>query len=110
MLENLKNTSLWIFEVQSEGYLLSGSGVNVVFKFSTLPTGRPDMKINRGASEKDMDISDLLAQQSLAGHSWEVGSRVYPYSCTDPNCRDSPLELDNSRLSLDENCLIRGEN
>ena len=32
------------------------------------------------------------------------------YSCTDPNCRDSPLELDNSRLSLDENCLIRGEN
>ena len=85
MLENLKNTSLWIFEVQSEGYLLSGSGVNVVFKFSTLPTGRPDMKINRGASEKDMDISDLLAQQSLAGHSWEVGSRVYPpISCHIP--------------------------
>ena len=82
MLENLKNTSLWIFEVQSEGYLLSGSGVNVVFKFSTLPTGRPDMKINRGASEKDMDISESLAQQSLAGHSWEVGSRVYsPISC-----------------------------
>ena len=66
-----------MFEVQSEVYLLSGSGVNVVFKFSTLPAGRPDLNINRGASEKDMDISDLLAQQSLAGHSWEVGSRVY---------------------------------
>ena len=37
-------------------------------------------------------------------------SRISTYSCTDPNCRDSPLELDNSRLSLDENCLIRGEN
>ena len=32
------------------------------------------------------------------------------YSYTDPNCRDSPLELDNSRLSLDEYCLIRVEN
>ena len=36
--------------------------------------------------------------------------RFHPYSCTDPNCRDSPLEFDNSRLWLDENWPIRGEN
>ena len=32
------------------------------------------------------------------------------YSYSDPNCRNSPLELDNSRLSLDENCHILDEN
>ena len=32
------------------------------------------------------------------------------YSCSDPNCSDSPLEYDNSRLSLDENCHILEEN
>ena len=33
-----------------------------------------------------------------------------PYSCTNPKSRDSRLELDNSRLTLDEKCLIRDEN
>ena len=32
------------------------------------------------------------------------------YSCTNPKSRDSRLELDNSRLTLDEKCLIRDEN
>ena len=34
----------------------------------------------------------------------------YAYSCTNPKSRDSRLELDNSRLTLDEKCLIRDEN
>ena len=35
---------------------------------------------------------------------------IRSYSCSDPNCSDSPLEYDNSRLSLDENCHILEEN
>ena len=36
--------------------------------------------------------------------------RPMSYSYRDPNCSDSPLEYDNSRLSLDENCHILEEN
>ena len=39
-----------------------------------------------------------------------AGPLMRAYSCSDPNCSDSPLEYDNSRLSLDENCHILEEN
>ena len=39
-----------------------------------------------------------------------IGCPDEAYSCSDPNCSDSPLEYDNSRLSLDENCHILEEN
>ena len=39
---------------------------------------------------------------------WEMLLKAYSYR--DPNCSDSPLEYDNSRLSLDENCHILEEN
>ena len=80
------------------------------------------MMIVKGGGKKHMKVVMRWAMMKvglvmkMTKHIGPVGSVSEteggnsPYSCTDPNCRDSPLELDNSRLSLDENCLIRGEN
>ena len=58
--------------------------------------------------------SDAPTGPSFFTKKWTVGPWIVgpntTYSCTNPKSRDSRLELDNSRLTLDEKCLIRDEN
>ena len=53
---------------------------------------------------------NLLQVQGLFFWFVNVTLSQTAYSCTNPKSRDSRLELDNSRLTLDEKCLIRDEN